>query len=84
MMVRHNSAVELVDRAEKSGLVRRVADESDHRRSLVEITARGGEVLTQLVARHLREIESIGPEIQRTLQKLIEPRSASGGRRRER
>ena len=27
MMVRHNSAVELVDRAEKSGLVRRVSDE---------------------------------------------------------
>src|SRR5580693_662574 len=38
MMVRHNSAVELVDRTEKVGLVRRVADESDHRRSLIEIT----------------------------------------------
>src|SRR5579871_1889399 len=40
MMVRHNSAVELVDRAEKAGLLRRVADESDHRRSLLEITER--------------------------------------------
>src|SRR5271167_3966279 len=43
MMVRHNSAVELVDRTEKAGLVRRVVDASDHRRSLVEITVRGGE-----------------------------------------
>lgn len=73
MMVRHNSAVELVDRAERSGLVRRVADESDHRRSLVEITARGGEVLLQLVAKHLTGIEADGPNIQRALQKLIGP-----------
>ena len=36
MMVRHNSAVELVDRTERAGLVRRVVDESDHRRSLVD------------------------------------------------
>ena len=48
MMVRHNSAVELVDRTERAGLVRRVEDESDHRRSLVEVTARGGELLARL------------------------------------
>ena len=41
MMVRHNSAVELVDRAEQAGLVRREADASDHRRSLVELTRAG-------------------------------------------
>ena len=77
MVVRHNSAVELVDRAEKAGLVRRVADESDHRRSLVEITARGGEVLTQLAERHLMEIEAEGPEIARALQMLMAGRSSS-------
>ena len=84
MLVRHHSAVELVDRAERSGLVRRVADESDHRRSLVEMTARGGEVLTQLMAKHLAEIEANGPEIQRTLQKLTEPRSGTSRKNRER
>jgi DNA-binding MarR family transcriptional regulator len=71
MMVRHNSAVELVDRTEKAGLVRRVADESDHRRSLVEITARGGEVLTKLAAQHLIEMEAEGPELARALQVLM-------------
>jgi len=70
MMVRHNSAVELVDRTEKAGLVRRVADARDHRRSLVEITARGGEVLTKLVAQHLIEMEAEGPELARALQAL--------------
>jgi len=71
MVVRHNSAVELVDRAEKAGLVRRVADESDHRRSLVEITARSHELVGQLVAQHLTEIEVLGPELSRTLQRLL-------------
>ena len=84
MVVRHNSAVELVDRAEKAGLVRRVADESDHRRSLVEITGRGAELLSQLVTQHLIEVEAEGPELARTLQRLIGGRSGStrkGGER---
>ena len=71
MVVRHNSAVELVDRAEKAELVRRVADARDHRRSLVEITARGKELVAQLVAQHLIEIEVLGPELSRTLQRLL-------------
>ena len=79
MMVRHNSAVELVDRTEKVGLVRRVADESDHRRSLVEITARGGELLTQLVEQHLIELETAGPEMARALRRLTET-GGGGGR----
>jgi DNA-binding MarR family transcriptional regulator len=72
MVVRHNSAVELVDRAERSGLVRRIADESDHRRSLVEITGRGAELLALLVAQHLEEIEAEGPEMLRALRALTE------------
>ena len=84
MMVRHNSAVELVDRAEKSGLVRRVADESDHRRSLLEVTERGGEVLTELVAKHLHEIETNGPEIKRALEKLLDSRPGTNRKSRER
>lgn len=84
MMVRHNSAVELVDRAEKSGLVRRIADESDHRRSLVTITERGGELITLLVGQHLTEVESDGPELVRALRMLMEPRVGTKGKRVER
>jgi DNA-binding MarR family transcriptional regulator len=71
MIVRHNSAVELVDRAERSGLVRRVVDETDHRRMLIEITTRGSELLNLLVARHLTEIAAEGPELMRALQTLL-------------
>lgn len=71
MLLRHNSAVELVDRAERSGLVRRVADEADHRRSLVEVTERGGRLLATLVEAHMAEIETEGPELLRALERLI-------------
>jgi len=71
MLLRHNSAVELVDRAQRSGLVRRAADESDHRRSLLEITERGQQLLSLLVEEHLKEIEVKGPEMNRALQRLI-------------
>ena len=71
MLLRHNSTVELVDRAEKSGLVRRVIDESDHRRSVVDITEEAEAVLSQLVSRHLAELQSEGPALISALQKII-------------
>jgi DNA-binding MarR family transcriptional regulator len=71
MLLRHNSAVELVDRAERSGLVLRIADESDHRRSLLEITGEAEAVLSQLVSRHLAELQSEGPALVLALQKII-------------
>jgi DNA-binding MarR family transcriptional regulator len=71
MLLRHNSAVELVDRATRSGLVRRVADERDLRRSLVEITDRGAQLLARLVEMHLAEIEKEGPELMEALDTLM-------------
>jgi DNA-binding MarR family transcriptional regulator len=56
MILRHNSTVELVDRAERSGLVRREHDEKDLRRSLVQLTPQGETVLKRLVAEHLSEL----------------------------
>jgi DNA-binding MarR family transcriptional regulator len=84
MLLRHNSAVELVDRAQRSGLVQRVVDESDHRRSLLEITERGQQLLSLLVEEHLKEIEAKGPEMGRTLQRLIGGRSRTLKRVEER
>ncbi len=57
MVLRHNSTVELVDRAERAGLVRRTADERDLRRSLVVLTPRGDEVLRQMVISHLEQLQ---------------------------
>jgi DNA-binding MarR family transcriptional regulator len=56
MILRHNSTVELVDRAERSGLVRREHDEKDLRRSIVQLTAQGEVLVRKLIAEHLSEI----------------------------
>ena len=77
MVVRHNTAVELVDRAEKAGLVRRVADGNDHRRSLVEITPRGNDLLSELVPIHLAEMRTGDGELLRSLQRLVGARVSS-------
>ena len=56
MVLRHNSMVELVDRAERAGLVKREHDERDLRRSLVRLTPQGETVLAKLVDEHMEEL----------------------------
>jgi DNA-binding MarR family transcriptional regulator len=56
MILRHNSTVELVDRAERAGLVRRQHDDRDLRRSLVYLTPQGTSILNRLVSEHLEEL----------------------------
>ena len=56
MILRHNSTVELVDRAERAGLVYRESDPSDLRRSLVHLTADGQRILEGLVHEHMNEL----------------------------
>lgn len=73
MILRHNSTVELVDRAERAGLVKRRNDERDLRRSLVEITPHGKAILETLVAQHVQELKSKGPRIINALQTFISP-----------
>jgi DNA-binding MarR family transcriptional regulator len=71
MVLRHNSAVELVGRAERSGLVRRQEDAADHRRALISLTAEGEAMLEGLVERHWVELESQGPELMMALERLL-------------
>ena len=75
MILRHNSTVELVDRAEKAGLVRRVSDERDLRRSIVVLTSQGESVLANMVAAHLEKLE--GAYGDAMLQALADVRSAA-------
>ncbi|SEF48776.1 DNA-binding transcriptional regulator, MarR family [Bryocella elongata] len=69
MILRHNSMVELVDRAERKGLVRREHDEKDLRRSLVLLTQQGEELLHRLVVEHLKEL---GPKSEMLMHALHE------------
>ncbi|MDE1162595.1 MAG: MarR family transcriptional regulator [Acidobacteriaceae bacterium] len=71
MVLRHNSTVELVDRAERAGLVERRNDAKDLRRSLVVLTPKGDEILRALIAEHMQEVKRVGPELIHALQELI-------------
>jgi DNA-binding MarR family transcriptional regulator len=63
MFLRHNSTVELVDRCVNLGLVTRLEDSTDRRRSLLRLTARGEKLLQMLAPYHLRELEELGPKL---------------------
>jgi DNA-binding MarR family transcriptional regulator len=59
LMLRHHSAVGLVDRAADAGLVRRVPDRNDHRCVRLRLTADGARKLARLSQRHLEELERL-------------------------
>jgi len=63
LLVRHHTAVELIDRLERAGLVRRVPDPNDGRRVLVALAGEGEKRLRQLSGVHLDELRSVGPQL---------------------
>ena len=80
MLLKHNSAVELVDRTIEQGLLRRCPDPTDHRRILLRMTPLGERLLGSLAAWHLRELEETGPELIRALRRvLLTPQQPANG-----
>lgn len=59
LLLRHHSAVELVDRATAAGLVERVADPADHRIVRLRLTRRGADKVAALSAAHLEELSRL-------------------------
>ena len=59
LLLRHNSVVGLVDRAEAAGLVRRTRDTDDLRVVRVLLTPSGEKLLERLTALHLDELDRI-------------------------
>ena len=72
LMLRHHSAVGLVDRAVKAGLVERQEDAGDRRIVRLRLTSLGERTLQQLSAAHLEEIKRLAPRI-RDLTQGLEP-----------
>lgn len=67
LQIGHNSAVELVNRAEANGLVVRGPSAEDRRQVLVRLTPDGDKVLAALTEDHLTELRSLAPELSRAL-----------------
>jgi DNA-binding MarR family transcriptional regulator len=63
LLLRHHSAVGLVDRAAEAGLVIRLQDQDDHRVVRLCLTPRSSQLLRQLTALHLEELARLGPQM---------------------
>lgn len=66
--LKHNSAVELVDRSEREGLLTRVVDADDKRCILLRVTRKGKHVLNQLTNEHARELNEMAPSLMAALE----------------
>ena len=72
LQVRHHSAVELVDRMEARGMVHRQPGERDRRQVIVALTDAGEQILKDLAAQHIAEMQHIGPGLVAALQQVLE------------
>ena len=63
LLLRHHSAVGLVDRAVEAGLVARVTDTHDQRVVRLRLTALGERRLAGLTAAHVEELRRLAPRM---------------------
>jgi DNA-binding MarR family transcriptional regulator len=71
LLIRHNSAVELVNRLAEQGSVKRVTADEDHREVMLRLTHKGETLLHNLSVAHHDELREGGPELMKTLRKVL-------------
>jgi len=65
MLIKHHSAVGMVNRLEQQGLVRREGSNSDRRKVAVHLTEQGARVFAKLASVHWAELRRIAPDLER-------------------
>jgi DNA-binding MarR family transcriptional regulator len=75
LQIRHHSAVGLVSRLARKGLLLREAAREDRRQVYITLTLRGDSLLEQLAESHKRELRRMIPQLNELLQ-LIAGRKA--------
>jgi DNA-binding MarR family transcriptional regulator len=78
--IQHHSAVELVNRLEAGGYVRRERAQNDRREVLLALTPKGERVLGELALHHHDELRSAAPGLVAALRRLM-PREKGGARK---
>jgi len=63
LLLRHHSAVGLIDRADAAGLAERVRDPDDHRIVWLQLTTNGTKRLEALSAQHLEELQRLARKL---------------------
>jgi DNA-binding MarR family transcriptional regulator len=76
LLIRHHSAVGLLDRLEERQLIKRVrASDGDRRQVSVRLTREGETSLKHLAKLHRAELRTSGPDLVRALQALLEKKN---------
>lgn len=70
LRIRHNSAVELANRLESAGLIRREPSSKDRRSVILTLTVEGAAKLEELTRAHRNELRQLRPEIVAMLQSI--------------
>ena len=84
LALKHHSAVELVDRLEQHGYVRRTRSRQDRRQVLVSLLPRGQKVLEQVVQQRFGELRASGRQLVTAIDALLrDARSRNGGPRQD-
>jgi DNA-binding MarR family transcriptional regulator len=73
--IRHHSAVELAQRAERAGLLTRTRNAADHRRVLLGLTEHGSAQLQELTRQHLPRIRALAD----VLERVVHPETGQSG-----
>jgi len=71
LALKHHSAVELIDRLEARGYVRRSRSRDDHRSVLISLLPRGERMLEDVARRRINELRSNGHELVRAIDQLL-------------
>ena len=79
MLIQHHSAVELIDRLETGGYVRRERGQNDRREVLLALTAKGERILGQLALHHHEELQNAAPKLVGALRRVTRERRHDEG-----
>lgn len=72
LALKHHSAVELIDRMEGHGYVRRDRDNNDRRRVMVSLMPRGERILEEVARHRIGELLSNKHQLARAIDQLLE------------
>ena len=71
LQIKHHSAVDLIDRLERTGRIVREPGTKDRRQVLIRLTPEGERILRDLSEEHQIELSKVGPKLMRTLGAAI-------------
>jgi DNA-binding MarR family transcriptional regulator len=78
LTLKHHSAVELVDRLEGNGYVRRARARDDRRNVIVSLLPRGERMLEEVARQRIDELRSNGHELVRAIDRLLDREGKAG------